>query len=236
MPVSIEGRGPCSHRVKLILSRLDGQTSASPPRSRGPYRFLVRHHGRRGGTHNTLQTKQRSSVSARCQCFFFGMFFLGKNHLHARLRTFSFSPAASLLRCSVPAGSQGHTSFSQPRSQVPCLRLRPPIWLRRVVLSSAPMAHGVPQAGTSFGGRAPRSTLWLCANVSPALTAATLLRLPAPMRRPSSFDLLCRGGLSSTGALGTHGRRGLHAVSASCGRPLPRPRLSHAPSGSCRGP
>ena len=152
LPVSIEGRGPCSHRVKLILSRLDGHTSVSRPRSRGPYPFLARHHGRREAKNNKLQTKQQSSVTARCQGFFFGTFFLRKNQLHARLRTFSFSPAASLLRCSVPGGSKGPTSFSQPRSQFPCLRLRPPIWLHRVLLSSPPIAHGVPQAGTSVGG------------------------------------------------------------------------------------
>ena len=78
LPVSIAGRGPCSHRVKLILSRLDGHTSVSRPRSRGPYPFLARHHGRREAKNTKLQTKQQSSVPARCQGFLFGTFSLGK--------------------------------------------------------------------------------------------------------------------------------------------------------------
>ena len=87
------------------------------------------------------------------------------------------SPAASLLRCSVPARSDGHTSFSHPRSQSPCLRLRPPLWLTRIALSSPPLAHGVPGAGTSL--------LWgACTALHPLAVCTHLSAHPSPRARP----------------------------------------------------
>ena len=88
------------------------------------------------------------------------------------------SPAASLLRCSVPARSDGHTSFSHPRSQSPCLRLRPPLWLTRIALSSPPLAHGVPGAGTSllWGACTALHPLAVCTHLS----AHPLATCPSP--------------------------------------------------------